>query len=394
MKNFIAFCALVFCLAQVCVGTAHAKWIDCGWGSWDDEDYNRDGQIPPEGACPPGPEHKRHSVQTAWVWQPFPTPDATGGKRGANRVVEATGYAGVQGKFTEPNIDDVVDVDDSNGKHKNKPTFYLGVGSGTNDQGEYYYGTIKGVPNSPKGLTKTDAGFQWETHVSDPQRDPGNSFPGWKLFHRATITTGYTVGGVTTSGSWNLWMDLPTRWQRNALGDTELKYQVAGSGYVSLVALGENIPEAGILGSYSTSLQSDENGYVRVNTIDVRRVVGLTQAYSGVKDLKPYPPANPTTQAIMDGSVVTKLNFTRGYLTKVPDFATNAWFPWTVNASTDGLYPNNKQDGSWVIDFAKGGPTNPRNSNGGYNTGYNAENVEIRMGNPRGVKGKKGVNEG
>ena len=394
MKTIIALCVLFFCFAQVGVGTAHAKLIDCGWGSWNDENYNRKGQIPPEDACPPGEETERRSLETAWVWQPVPPSDATGGRRGANRVVKATGYAGVQGKFTEPDIDDVIDVDDPTGKHKNKPTFYLGIGSGVNEQGDYYYGTIKGVNNAPKGLTKTDAGFQWEPHVSDPQRDPGNSFPGWKMFHRVTISTAYTVGNTKIAGSWNLWVDLTTRWRRNALGDTELKYQVEQGGYVSLVALGKNIPEVGILGSYSTSLQSDENGSVRVNTIDVRRVVGLTQAYDGVKELKPYGSPDSTTQAIMDGSVVAKLNFTRGYLTKVADFATNSWFAWTGSASSNGLYPNTKQDGLWVIDFAKGGPTDQRKVNGGYNTGYYAEDVEIHMGNPRKVKGKKGTNGG
>ena len=340
--------------------------------------------MPPEGACPPGSETELDNVTTAWVWKPLPPKDITSGRRGANRVVTAAGYAGVKGGFSEPNIDEVVEVDNDKGTHQNKPTFYLGVSSGVNTKGGHYYGSIKGVPNAPGGLTKTDAGFQWEAQVSDPLKNPENSTPGWKVFHRVTITTGYTTGGVTTSGSWNLWMNFPIRWERKALGDANLRYQVDQNGYVKLFVQGSNIPSNAFLGPYSTSLQSDENGSVRVNTIEVRRVVGLTQAYEGVKELKPYPPENPTTLAIMDGSVVTKLNFVGGYLTKVADFATNAWVLWPSSSSTDGLYPKFKQDGLWVIDF----PTQPIDSNGDYSTGYNAENVEIHMGNPREVEGK------
>lgn len=390
MKNFLKLCFVVLYLAYTCIHIAHAKTLNCGWGAWDDESYNRThgGIKPPEDACPPGPQTLKGSDVTAWVWTLAPTTqDATIGRRGANRVVKALGYSGVQGTFREPDINGILD---NQGKqdfpaHKNKPTFYLGA-----SQKAGTYGKIRGLAGGKSGQTQTEAGFQWTPEVT--RQFP---VPGWKVFHRVTISTSYSTQDGAIRGSWGLWKDSRTRWPKQQLGRVTLVYRVDDEGYVSFNAIGPNIPAfdptwggyPAKLGKYPTSMPTNKNGLLRVEVVEVRRSVGLTQVYAS-KELKQYGSSPYTTQAIMDGSVVTNLNFFNGKLTKNPVEFDEVWHSWTQVGSTEGLYPNNKQDGEWVIDFAKKGPTQPRSSQGNYNAGYSAENVEIHMGNPRKVKGK------
>ena len=386
MKTIIALCVLFFCFVQVGIGTAHAKLIDCGWGQWNDEDYNRErgGVQPPEGACPPGPQTLKGSARTAWVWTfSRSTQDATSGRRGANRVIKATGYSGVRGTFTEPDIDGILNDE---GKqifpaHKNKPTFYLGVSHSVGT-----YGKIRGLIGGKSAQTQTEAGFQWTPEVNFIFR-----VPGWKVFHRGTLSTSYN--GVR--GAWGLWKDSRTRWPKSQLGQVTLVYRVDDKGYVSFNAIGSNVPAFDAvsgeypakLGNCPTSMPTNTNGTLRVQVIEVRRSVGLTQIYTS-RELKLYGSALYKSQAIMDGSTVTGLNFKNGRLTKNPVQFDEVWRAWTQAGSTQGLYPDNKQDAKWVIDFAKQGPTAPRSSTGNYQTGYSAENVEIHMGNPNKVEGK------
>ena len=397
MKNILALCVLVFCLVHICVRPARAKLIDCGWGAgkeWNDEEFRgKESNRPPEGACPPGPE-KIEGI-TAWKWSDN-VPDSAGGRRGANRVVKAIGYSGIRGNFTEPNIEEVIDVDDSNGEHQNKPTFYLGVSTGFNvvksddPRGEDKVYPWQGKPylktnSTPLSRTTSDAGFQWEAIV-DPNV-PINSRPGWKLFHRVTISTTYTINGVRRSGAWQMWTNAPQRWGCNTLGEAYLTYYVNEHGYATL-SINKTNASVQPLGPYTTSLLPADGDTLLVERVEVRRSVGLTQIYGSHPDQKTYGTEGNRSKAIMDGSIVTRLNFSGGELTQNPYSPNSGWTSWTANGSVNGLYPDEKEDGLWVIDFAKGGPTAPRNSDGGWNTGYRAENVEIHMGKSKKVEGK------
>ena len=399
MKNFIALCVLAFCLAHICVRPAQAKEIDCGWGKdkeWDDENYKGKGDEknrPPEGACPPGPE--TIGGVTIWKWSDL-VPDDVGGKRGANRVVKAIGYIGVRGDFAEPEIEEVIDLENPLGAHENKPTFYLGVATGFNvvksddPKGEDKIYPWQGKPylrtdSTPLSRTTSDAGFQWEATTNDTLT---NGFPGWKLFHRVTISTSYMENGTRRYGAWQAWVNDSQRWKQNALGETHLTYHVNEHGYAILIASGDTIAPDTKIGPYTTSLLPADGNTLLAERVEVRRSVGLTQRYPNHPDQKVYGTEGNRSRAIMDGSIVTRLNFSGGELTPNPYSLYNGWTSWTANGSVNGLYPDEKEDDLWVINFAKGGPTAPRNFSGGWNTGYRAENVEIHMGKSKKVEGK------
>ena len=239
---------------------------------------------PPEDACPPGP----NTQITGWGWKPSPTSgDVAGGARGANRVVKIKGYVGVKGYFTEPEMELSPDL-----THKNKPTFYLGVDSAN----------VWGSSYLTKGATASDAGFQWETTVDD---SPENGYPGWKLFHRITIPTGYRNPDTQEriSGAWELWTNTESRIAENFLVGATLNYHIRGDKKATLSS-----SVAPPLGPFSTSLPTNADGKIRLDTVFMRRAVGLTQVYANPK-LKLYGSAGQESLAIMDGSIVKKLNF-------------------------------------------------------------------------------------